>query len=140
MVHQLLPTQARLVRLRLTNQRVGLCTLCKADVEDIIHAFFLCPYNNLAGLRILGWIQVVAPDLSEEDVVQLNFGGALSGEEEVAVLQTLAIGLKYIWEARLSKKVVTIHQTRSEIESNISLIRKASRQNISILMEQMLNN
>ena len=75
----------------------------------------ICFNNNLAGLCILGRIQVVVPDLSEGDAMQLNFGGALSGDEEVAVLHTLAIGLKYIWEARLSKKVVTIHQTRSEI-------------------------
>ena len=119
---------------------MGVCTLCRNIVEDIVHAFFLCPNNNLAGLCALGWVQVLLPSLSQEDAVLVNLGDSLSGEEEAAVLQVLAMSLKYIWEARVAKKVVTIHQIRSEIEVNITILRKASRQNICLLMDQMINS
>ena len=127
MVHNLLPTQERLIRFRLASQEMGLCTLCRLDVEDNVHAFFLCPNNNVAGLCVLGWIQVLVPNLSQEDAIKVDLGDSMTGDEEVAVLQVLAISLKYIWEARLSKKMVTVHQIRSEIEANITILRKASK-------------
>ena len=139
MLHGLLPTQARLSHLRLSDQDQGLCILCKTDVEDIIHAFFQCPNNHLAGLRALGWAQVLVPNLSQEDAVLLRLGDSLTYEEESAVSQVLAISLKFIWEARIMKKVVSIFQVRSELEANISILRKASRPNIALLVEQMLN-
>ena len=96
LVHQFLPTQARLSRLRLAGQGMGVCTLCRNDVEDNVHAFFLCPNNNLAGLCALGWVQVLLPSLSQEDAVLVNLGDSLSGKKEAAVLQVLSISLKYI--------------------------------------------
>ena len=76
---------------------------------------------------VLGWIQVLVPNLSQEDTIKVDLGVSMTGDEEVAVLQVLAISLKYIWEARLSKKMVTVHQIRSEIEANITILRKASK-------------
>ena len=109
-------------------------------MEDIIHAFFQCPNNHLAGLCFLGWAQVLVPNLSQEDAVFLRLGNSITHDEECAVSQVLAICLKFIWEACAMKKVVAIFQVRSELEANLSILRKASRSNIAILIGQMLNN
>ena len=69
-------------------------------------------------------VQQVLPDLSAEAAVLLDFDCILPEEENLAVQCILTTGLKYIWEARLAKKVVTVFRMRAEIEARVSILRK----------------
>ena len=60
--------------------------------------------------------------------------------EELAVVYLLATGLKYIWEARMHKKQISIHQLRSELEAKISILRKSRHKEAGAKMLEMLNN
>ena len=108
------------------------------DYEVLVHAFFTCSYSRVAGLALLGWVQGLAPDLSPEGAVQLQLGSDVNEEDELAAVYLLATGLKYIWETRIHRKKITIHQMRSEIEAKISILRKTRHREASIKMTEML--
>ena len=125
LLHKLLPTQDRVSRIvRAEAQILGLCQLCHREVEDTSHAFFSCSHNRVAGLGLLGLVQGLCPDLQQEDVLQLHLGEDFPPDDELAVMYMLATGLKYIWEARQSKKQTTFVQVRAELEAKIYLLRR----------------
>ena len=121
LVHGLLPTQDRVARLGLANgDLVGTCLHCRLDPEDLLHCFFGCTKSMVTSLSLLGWIQHLVPHLSPEAALCLELRQELSEMEELAVVCTLATGLKYIWEVRLAKKAVVTYKMRAEIEAKIS--------------------
>ena len=124
MLHNLLPTQERIARLGLIEDQPRLCLHCRLETENLVHSFFDCTKNIQVGLALLGCVQQVLPDLSAEAAVLLDFDCILPEEENLAVQCILTTGLKYIWEARLAKKVVTIFRMRAEIEARVSILRK----------------
>ena len=141
LVHCLLPTQDRVSRLGGTeDQNPGLCQHCAVDMEDPVHAFFLCQQNRLVGHALLGHVQVLAPDLSPEAALRLELGGELSPDEELATMCLLATGLKYIWDARAEKKQVTLFKMRAEVEARISILRRTRHRMAGDLMLEMLSN
>ena len=92
----------------------------------------------VTGLTLLGWVQYLLPNLSPETALQLDFRQELSEIEELAVICTLATGLKYIWEARTSKKVVETYKMRAEIEAKISILRRSRYSEAGGIIETML--
>ena len=109
LLHRILPTQDRVSRIvRAEQQAQGLCQHCHADVEDLLHAFFSCSHNRVAGLGLLGLVQGLCPDLQPDDALQLHLGGDLPPEDELAAVYVVATGLKFIWEARLAKKQISL--------------------------------
>ena len=137
LIHGMLPIQTRLRRFGM-HEGQEMCAQCQLEDEDICHTFFRCPLNGIAGLQVLGWIQSVVPDLEPENAVSLNFGNLLSEEEELAVLFVISVGLKFIWDKRVAKKAATVHQTRSQLEAVIAILRKASKTGTADLIERML--
>ena len=139
LVHGLLPTQDRVTRLGLAdNDTPGHCLLCKTEPEDLLHSFFGCIKNLETGLTLLGYVQHVVPHLTPESALLLNFHLELSMEETLAVCVILSVGLKYIWESRVGKKVVVVFKMRAEIEAAVSILRRSRHKNSSIIIEDCL--
>ena len=105
---------------------------------DDVDAFFSCPNKNIAGLALLGLLQGVLPDLSPERAVQLQLGDDLPQDEELAVMYLLATSLKFIWDTRVSKKQVVLHQMRSELEARITILRKSKYRDAAMKMTELL--
>ena len=124
LLHCLLPTQDRVARLGGAENH-GLCQLCHQEVEDPQHAFYFCQHSSIAGHALLGFVQSQVPALTPEASLRLEFGNCLSDEERLATVYMLSTGLKFIWENRIQKKQVHLHLMRSEIEAQISLLRKS---------------
>jgi hypothetical protein len=61
-------------------------------------------------------------------------------EENLAAVYMLATGLKYIWETRKSKKQLSMFRMRSEIEAQISLLRKTRHRNGAETMLGMMQH
>ena len=94
LVHGILPTQTRIARFGLTEvQGLDVCSYCHIESEDICHALFRCPRNAVAGLQIIGWLQNLMPNIAQEDIIVLKFDTSLTGDEELACIYILAIGL-----------------------------------------------
>ena len=59
-------------------------------------------------------------------------------EETLAVCVMLSVGLKYIWESRVGKKVVVVFKMRAEIEAVVSILRRSRHKNTNIIIEECL--
>ena len=140
MIHELLPTQERIARLGLHEGQPGLCLLCRVEAEGLVHAFFDCTKNMQVGLALLGCVQQLVPDLSTDAAVLVDFGCVLPEEENLAIQCILITGLRYIWETRLAKKVVTTFRMRAEIEAKVSILRKTRYQASAVIMAELLGN
>ena len=70
--------------------------------------------------------------------MQLQLGDDLPQEDELAVVYLLALGLKFIWEARISRKQIVLHQMRSELEARITILRKSKHKETAIKMNELL--
>ena len=73
---------------------------------------------------MLGYVQSVIPNLTQEQVLRLELGHELSDVDQLATVCFLSTGLKYIWEARVERKAAVIYKMRAEIEAKISILRK----------------
>ena len=138
LLHQLLPTQERIARLGLNEDQPRLCLHCRLETEDLVHSFFDCTKNMQVGLALLGCVQQILPDLSAEAAVLLDLGCVLPEEENLAALYILTTGLKYIWEARVARKLVTRFRMRAEIEARVSILRKTRFQNSAQLVTELI--
>ena len=64
MAHDLLPTQARLFRLRMPNANSEICLHCHLDVIGYLsHSVMLCPYNDGAGQFLIAKLRNHIPNL-----------------------------------------------------------------------------
>ena len=138
-LHELLSTQERIARLGLNEDHPGLCLLCRLETEDLVHSFFDCTRNLGVGLALLGCLQQLLTDLSSEAAVLIDFECGLPQDENLAVQCILITGLKYIWETRLAKKVLTLHRMRAEIEARVSLLRKTRFRNSAQIVEDLIS-
>ena len=69
-------------------------------------------------------MQHLIPTITPEQCLRLELGEDLVEEDQLAVVCLLATGLKYIWETRVEKKVLSLHKMRAEIEARVFLLRK----------------
>ena len=139
LLHELLPTQERLARLGLNEDTPRLCLHCRLEAEDQAHCLFECTKNMGVGLALLGCVQQLLPDLSVESAVLLDFRCSLPDDENLAVQTILITGLKYIWETRLAKKVVTKFRMRAEIEARVSILRRTRFVDSAIVIAELIN-
>ena len=141
LVHGLLPTQDRVSRIGLGNVDIpGVCLLCRMSTENLLHCFFECQHNVVVGHGLLGYVQHVVPNLSPESALILDFDANLPDEESLAACVMIATGLHYIWESRVSKKVVTLFKMRAEIEARVSVLRRSRHNQSGLLIERCLLN
>ena len=125
LLHLLLPTQSEVLRIGADKEdAAGNCSLCKTAKEDLEHVFFACPASAEAGLATLGWAQRVTPYVTADSALRLELRGEPDDSQRLAATTIIAIGLCYIWEARINKKKVGRYDVRAELEATISLMRR----------------
>ena len=86
------------------------------------------------GQALLGAVQQVLLDINSERAVIMDFRTSLEKDENLAVQCILLSGMKYIWETRITKKVLHLFKMRAEIEAKISLF-----SNSAVVMENLIN-
>ena len=89
-------------------------------------------------MALLGYVQVVLPDLSPGAALRLELGQDLDEPEQLATVCLLATGLKYIWATRTEKKAVILYKMRAEIEARISVLRRTKHIGAGNLMSDMI--
>ena len=114
MMHDLLPTQARLFRLRMPNAENDVCTLCEMNVTgDLTHSLMLCSYNEEAGKFLLHPQQVVQLDLDVEENMKLP------------LVYIIASVLSQVWDFRKQKKPCKLQSIRAVLEAGVNILRKS---------------
>ena len=78
----------------------------------------------VTGLALLGYVQAAVPGLSPEAALRLELGDILCDEDQLAIVCLLSTGLKYIWEARINKKLISFYNIGAEIEASVTILRQ----------------
>ena len=76
------------------------------------------------GDLLLSYAQLKVPRLSPQKLLRLDFGPGLDETDQLAILCIISTALKYIWQARADKKVVSQQKMRAEVEAMVSILRK----------------
>ena len=78
-----------------------------------------------AGLATLGWAQQLVPHITGDMALRLELRGELDGNQRLAATTIIAVGLGFIWEARVNKKKVERYEVRAELEAVVSIMRRS---------------
>ena len=124
MVHDLLPSQARLFRLKMPNINSEICSLCDLNmVGNLTHSLLLCPYNNGAGQFLLEKLNQHIPNILPQQVVILDLD---AGDDlKLPLVFMIASILSDIWESRKDKKPCHLNTIRAALEAGINILRKS---------------
>ena len=116
-----------------------LCPLCSLDNEDLQHAFITCNFNQDVGNKLLDSVKNIIPDISAPALLRLELSNLSEDLEYTAVFYISNI-LMYIWEKRMTKSRIAMHDIRATLEAKCILLRKTRLQGRVPLMEEMLRN
>lgn len=134
MVHNLLPTQARLFRLKMRNAPTHNCHLCEAiEPADNIHSLLTCSFSSEVSNWLMTLLHVHLPDVQPKQVVLLDLG-AVDESLELPLVWLIANTLSLVWESRREKKKPTLHKVRSTLEAKINILRKTRFKNATALL------
>ena len=100
-----------------------LCWCNSGDTETYLHCFFLCIKNREVAEAIARCVRSYDPNITAERMLRLQVE-----TDEVFSLATMTIlttGLETIWANRVEKKVTTMYEMRSELESGVSIKRRS---------------
>ena len=137
MLHNLLPTEARLSRI-LPNSSEQ-CKLCPAPATaDLTHCLFACVSTREAGNWLLSLVRQHDPTATAQKLVRLEFNSEESFE--MPIVWILAHTLLYLWGVRANGKSVSLVITRATMESKISILRETSFRNEHSLIKEMFDS
>ena len=124
MLHDLLPTQARLFRLKMPNANSNQCSLCDLNaVGDLTHSLLVCPYNGGAGQFLISKLLQVLPSVLPHQVVLLDFD--VDKTNQLPILFLTASILSQVWECRKDKKSCKLSTIRAVLEAGVCITRKS---------------
>ena len=126
LIHQLLPSRARVNRIIPANN--PLCWCENGEAETYLHCFFTCVKNKEAADAMLRCAKVYDNELTEERSLTLQVRA-----DEVFMLATITIlttGLELIWANRLIKKTTSLYMMRAELECAVSIRRRSRNRKI----------
>ena len=137
LLHQLLPTKERLHRIQPAT--ASTCRLCQLNLtEDLLHSFFICPFNRDFGIAMLEKLQPLDRTLTKEKLLLLDI--SLQDEDmELPIVWFTAANLFHIWECRVSGKRAKLFSIRSEVESRIALLRETQFHDSAETILEILN-
>ena len=121
MVHDLLPTQVRLFRLKMPNIHSEMCSHCNQDfVGNLTHSLLLCPYNGGAGQFLIEKIRQQIPNILPQQVVLLDL--QVDAELHLPLAFLIAHILSDVWDCR---KPCLLASIRAALEARINILRKS---------------
>ena len=123
MMHDILPTQSRLFRMKVANAVSDKCLLCQENaVGDIAHCLMLCAYNDGVGKLVTDFLSKFNSNLEPRQVVHLNFE---VGENPLPPIFFVSTVLLEVWSCRKEKKPIRLYNIRATLEAKINILRKS---------------
>ena len=139
MLHNLLPTQARLFRLKMMNTPNDRCNLCSLEeTADLPHTLVTCPFNSEVSVWLMQLLRLHVPLLQPSHVVLLHLG-EVQESLHLPLVWLIANTLGLIWDHRKEKKKPTLHSVRSTLEARINILRKTRFNNAVTILESLPN-
>ena len=131
MLHDLLPCQERLFRLKMPNAHSNLCTLCDLnEIGNLTHCLIVCPYNNGVGHFLLDVLHRHILNLLPQQVVLLDLD---VDEAHQASL------LSQVWSCRKEKRPCHLGSIRAALEAGINIMRNSRYKEAAKTLSNILN-
>ena len=122
-MHDILPTQSRLFRMKVANAVSDKCLLCQENaVGDIAHCLMLCAYNDGVGKLVTDFLSKFNSNLEPRQVVHLNFEVGGNPLPPIFFVSTV---LLEVWSCRKEKKPIRLYNIRATLEAKINILRKS---------------
>ena len=138
MLHNLLPTRARLFRLQMQNIPNDKCDLCNAsETADLTHTLITCSYNSEVANWLMRALLLHVPTLQPKQVVLLQLGD-VQDSLHLPLVWLIANTLALTWDYRKEKKRLSLHVIRSTLEARINILRKTRLNNAVNTLESFL--
>ena len=139
MLHNLLPTQARLFRLKMRNTPSNNCQLCDIiEPADVLHSLLTCPFNTEITTWLMRLLHIHLPNLQPKQVVLLDLG-VVEDSLHLPLVWLIANTLSLVWDSRKEKKKATLHKVRSSLEAKINILRKSRFKNAATILDAFPN-
>ena len=140
MLHDILPTQARLHRMGMRNAPTPNCLHCDSAVPECLqHALVSCRKNR----EVIDWLLPVIhqhlPDVQPQQLVLLDLG-ILDDSMKFPLVWLISNVFSLVWQARKDKKSPNLFHTRSMLEARVSILRKTRLANPCTIIDTMLNS
>ena len=124
MLHNLLPCQARLFRMRMPNITTDTCAHCNQnETGNINHSLLHCNYNDGAGQYLLEKLSSMVPNLHPDQVTLLDLD--LAEDDRLPAVFLIAAVLSEVWLLRKDKKPCHLNSIRATLEAGINIMRKS---------------
>ena len=124
MLHNILPTPARLHHMKIKGTNTPHCQLCSENIPaDLTHCLITCSFNTEVSTWLMKKLQDQVPGLLARQVVLLDLG-VLNDQLKLPLVWVIANTLSVVWDSRLAKKKPDLHKTRSFLEAKIAILRK----------------
>ena len=124
MTHDLLPTQARLFRMKMPNAPLDTCSLCDQNlVGDLTHSLLLCSFNDGAGQFLMSKLKHLAVEPLPQQVVLLDLD--VDEDHQLPLAFLIASVLSQVWESRKEKKPCNLSTIRATLEAGVNILRKS---------------
>ena len=139
MLHDLLPTQARLFRLRMRNTPNSNCTLCDVvGPADLEHSLITCSFNSEVTAWLMRVLHVHLPDVQPHQVVLLDLGQP-EEDLQLPLVWLIANTLSLVWDSRKENKKPNLHRIRSFLEAKMNILRKTRFADPATILETFSN-
>ena len=144
LLHQLLPLQSRLHYL--TRNSSPFCPLCVAgggavmvggEVEETIHAFFQCKYNESAGEALLRLTRLSSPNITPEKIVKLDFN--VDPVCELPLTWLISSSLELMWSRRKSRLKTSTDDLTSHLHAKLNILNHTTYKNTGTLILNWLD-
>ena len=124
MLHNILPCQARLFRMRMPNISSDTCTLCtRQEIGNLKHYLVDCDYNDGAGHFLMEKLNEIVPNITPDQVIQLNI--EVQDDLKLPVVHLIAAVLSEVLKSRKEKKPCHLNSIRASLEAGINIMRKS---------------
>ena len=122
MLHNILPTRARLFRMNLPNAPSPNCAFCDSGTPDtLLHALFLCSHSKPTADFLLTAIRTDIPEITPERILLLDF----RTDQMLPLVYLSASIMSQIWNCRKENKQCNITSIRATLEASIQILRKS---------------
>ena len=138
-VHDLLPTGQSLYHILPITSPV--CVLCRKEgvQDDKEHTFFSCEFNGETGEAFMRLMSQYLTNITPQKVLSLDFGEVVE-TLELPLIWMISSYLLSIWEKRKEKKMISVFETRAELEARYNILRETRFINATLTIATMIEH
>ena len=135
LVHRLLVTRERLHRTNSAASPNCRSLGCQAQpVENLEHAFFLCPANKNVGKAVPHMLCEQHPHITAEAALSLDL--VIQPDQELPLTWALTASLLSIWNQRQSSQKVQPYLVRAELEAKVNLLKQTRFEKVACIISK----